>query len=440
MDPEFRFILVEGADGKKPYKSPVEKNFLSFNNYCFIDPSFKQWLQQGNNYGILAGKGNLVILDLDHKETIERFYQDLPETFTVKTGRPTEGIHGYFYCDDRIPTTVIGDGSYGTIIGKDAYAVGPGSYHKEGTRYEVINPTRIAPIKKDTLNWVFKDFFTLSNNTVTVKTETKITNNNVQPLEYNYPITKHIIGDPQKRRISNITIQKPNPSYRERLGLIFTLACLPKWNHIQISNFIHDNCNWDNYDRQTTISHIEDIFNRYAHKIPGSENVNRGGKVAAPASPIYNNPPVHDYNARAYEKAYPCRGKGGIGVPGVQTLKEYGKVATERKYWIFAKNQMQKGNDLIDFYQIQQGKIGKDINGNPAFMFPDKSITMPSNPSAFAEIVEAMSEMGKDILFKNPEMEPSIPLEPSEPVIETLVDPTEADATIQTKKSTKTKK
>ena len=58
----------------------------------------KKWIEQGGNYGILGGYGDLIIIDADDEGLSQVIKEGLPNTFTVKT--PLKGCHFYFYCKD----------------------------------------------------------------------------------------------------------------------------------------------------------------------------------------------------------------------------------------------------------------------------------------------------------------------------------------------------
>ena len=84
---DFGFVKL-----KPKSKIPIEKDWPN-NPYSFEE--ILPWINQGNNYGVLGGKGNLVIVDADTPEMADFAILCLPSTFTVKT---TKGIHLYFIC------------------------------------------------------------------------------------------------------------------------------------------------------------------------------------------------------------------------------------------------------------------------------------------------------------------------------------------------------
>lgn len=156
-----RYILIS-----KPYKDPTrkkpkEKRFLTDNNYRYDAPVLLGWLFGGSNYGILTGVANLVVFDADQVNRLRELgiLDKLPPTFTVRTGGG--GLHFYFYVKGLIEKIILWDKTLlndkgtplhlGEILGKGFFVIGPGSTHRSGNKYEVINDVPIAEIKKEDL-------------------------------------------------------------------------------------------------------------------------------------------------------------------------------------------------------------------------------------------------------------------------------------------------
>lgn len=151
---------------KDDKKKPAEREFLTKNNYQLPSLAIEGWVRGGGNYGILAGFPNengeeLIIFDADLIERLRDLgvLQRLPLTFTVRTGGG--GEHRYYWIvglDGKIvlfdPTLKDDDGDYvhlGEIQHRGSYAIGPGSIHRSGKRYEVIDDREIATITVDQL-------------------------------------------------------------------------------------------------------------------------------------------------------------------------------------------------------------------------------------------------------------------------------------------------
>lgn len=128
-------------------KNPYEKDWTNKEyNYEDITPFLET-----EQYGVVCGKGNLIVIDADRKELQEAIINNLPDTFRVKTG--SRGTHNYFFCPEAtekiVLTTKITNNEeihYGEVQGKGSQVVGPGSLHPNGNTYEVSNDKPIATI------------------------------------------------------------------------------------------------------------------------------------------------------------------------------------------------------------------------------------------------------------------------------------------------------
>ena len=125
---------------------------------------FVKWIGKygNNNYGVVCGYGNIIVVDTDSKELTDFAFKHLPETFTVKT--PNKGYHFYFYIDEVItkrPLSKRIEGknvSFGDLIGKGGYVVGPNSTLEEGRVYEVVKDVVITKLTKETLLNILVDY------------------------------------------------------------------------------------------------------------------------------------------------------------------------------------------------------------------------------------------------------------------------------------------
>ena len=97
------------------------------------------WARRANlaNIGIACGPSNIVVLDEDQADELDRWCADygitLPDTYEVTTGR---GRHLYFHWDHSVAR--IGNSSKATdgykidVRGHGGFAVGEGSRHASG--------------------------------------------------------------------------------------------------------------------------------------------------------------------------------------------------------------------------------------------------------------------------------------------------------------------
>jgi hypothetical protein len=95
-------------------KIPIGRDWTT-RNYAYDAPELIGYLAEGHNYGICTGIGDLVVFDVDEPQLLQDVIDQLPETFTVRTG--SGGSHYYLFSsgfERRIvlhhPSSLGGDG------------------------------------------------------------------------------------------------------------------------------------------------------------------------------------------------------------------------------------------------------------------------------------------------------------------------------------------
>jgi len=138
QNPIFRFIKVGAKE-----KIPLEKEWTTNANYSYDNPLLLEHIKNGGNYGILCGRGGLIVIDADTPELEEAIKNNLPETFMVRTGGG--GLHAYYLTDDQKKTVLQDNGGthYGEIQGTGAQVIAPTSTHPSGRQYEVVGDHEI---------------------------------------------------------------------------------------------------------------------------------------------------------------------------------------------------------------------------------------------------------------------------------------------------------
>ena len=126
-------------------KAPFEKDWQN-KGYKFNDPKL---LKHPNNFGIIGGYGNLILLDKDSK--------DLPidlDTFTIKTG--SGGLHYYILSDYKYNHVFINE--MGELRANNYQCVCPNSIHPNGNKYEVLKDIPIKFIPAEELKDIIKPY------------------------------------------------------------------------------------------------------------------------------------------------------------------------------------------------------------------------------------------------------------------------------------------
>ncbi len=152
QNPAFRFIKVAAKS-----KRPIEDRWQDDANYQYDSPSLLQHLQDGGNYGIICGPGEVRVLDCDELARLEELgvLAKFPQTFAVQSraGR----VHRYYLIPELKKKIVLFDPilkdengqplHLGEIQGPGTQIVAPGSIHSvTGEPYKVIDDSPIAAL------------------------------------------------------------------------------------------------------------------------------------------------------------------------------------------------------------------------------------------------------------------------------------------------------
>ncbi len=157
----FRFTKLNG-------KIPIEKDWQKENNYKFND---EKLLSHHNNIGVICGRGNLIVVDIDGngEETLKKVLELLPATYVVKTGK--QGYHVFYTSDELISGTCFDfNDSHIDIKADRGQVVMQGSTHPETKKLYLCElDLPISPIKKSDFE---KAFALKQNKGTTVKDKT----------------------------------------------------------------------------------------------------------------------------------------------------------------------------------------------------------------------------------------------------------------------------
>lgn len=148
---ELRFCRV-----KKGTKKPFEDDW---NNKPYTYDEISKYFPQ-ENYGVLCGYCNLVVIDCDNSDFAFMVQNIFPETYTVKTGNG--GFHFYFQLNDgeKLDKKIIlklDDDSQqhlGEVQTWGTQVVGVYCLHPNGNTYELFDD---KPITKIPLNMILKN-------------------------------------------------------------------------------------------------------------------------------------------------------------------------------------------------------------------------------------------------------------------------------------------
>lgn len=140
---------------KKGTKIPYEKDWV---NKAYTYDEIKLHMEKENNYGVICGYADLIVIDSDTDELRQAVSIALPPTFRVRTGN--DGTHDYYFCKDMKKKIVLqkDDKHYGEVQSLGTQIVAPGSIHPSGKKYEIVQDMDIVEITKEQLTFAIKPF------------------------------------------------------------------------------------------------------------------------------------------------------------------------------------------------------------------------------------------------------------------------------------------
>ena len=136
----YRFCLI-----KPKTKKPFEDDWPN-KGYKYNDKKLLEWLENGGNYGVIGGGGDLRIIDIDDEKLGKKILEKL-NSFAVSTGGG--GIHIYIECE--YDKNHVFAKKLGELRGKNYMVVGPNSIHPSGKEYTITNDIEIKKIRVEEL-------------------------------------------------------------------------------------------------------------------------------------------------------------------------------------------------------------------------------------------------------------------------------------------------
>ena len=155
--PNFRFIKV--GDNK----APIEKNWTSTTNYQYNDSEFSEWVNTNKRYGVACGFGDLIVIDFDNKDIQDKLFNELPQTFTVKTAG--KGLNHLYYIikgtkkasnNKGFRVKDINKDTLCDVQGQGTQVIGPNSTLANGKSYEIVRDIPITKIYMTDIEKLFK--------------------------------------------------------------------------------------------------------------------------------------------------------------------------------------------------------------------------------------------------------------------------------------------
>jgi len=150
--PGARFIRLTTT--AKERKKPLDSKWTTESNYPATHAAIKGWLRGGNDYGVATGFGDLHCFDADDPARLAELgvLERLPKTFTIATGK---GQHWWYIVRGMKKKILMHDPTerlhLGEVLSQGQFAVGPGSMHRSGKRYQVIDDAPVTELSEKDL-------------------------------------------------------------------------------------------------------------------------------------------------------------------------------------------------------------------------------------------------------------------------------------------------
>lgn len=148
-----KFCRVQ-KESKKPIEKEWTKRPYTYQEIIEFVPK--------ENYGVLCGFENLIVIDCDDRILAGTIQNKFPETFTVKTGG--DGYHFYFFVEQGLEKKIIlydfkNNYHLGEIQTWGQQVVGPNSIHPNKKKYEVIIDKEIQNIPLSKIYEELSEYF-----------------------------------------------------------------------------------------------------------------------------------------------------------------------------------------------------------------------------------------------------------------------------------------
>lgn len=162
--PFLNYVKVE-KEGKGCFE--LRWNTRVYRSDCF---GLNEWLEEGGDYGVQTNNSfieingvmrQLLVIDWDNQKFQNKVINKFPETFTTTSGSPKNCVHSWFATDKHEKKFAVGDeegNCLADIFGQHGQVLAPGSKHKSGSVYSIVNDVPIAFIPYDEVLEILKPY------------------------------------------------------------------------------------------------------------------------------------------------------------------------------------------------------------------------------------------------------------------------------------------
>jgi hypothetical protein len=246
----------------------------------------RNWIRSGGNYGVVAKQNNdLVVLDSDSQLFTDLVRDELPETFTVRTG--SGNYHFYFRSEVNINQSFkSGNSEFGSIRSDNWHTVGVGSVHPDtGEEYQTAIDTELNILSESDV----QEFINSLENRLesqssredgggggggSVFTDKKAEDLKIEPTEQTLRTLGFINSDSKRTQIAKV-FDSEHPERQIRVWACSFLYSVVGLTQRQIEKLLRESAEWAYDDNRIEIE-IKSLVQNSINNSKADESVNLG--------------------------------------------------------------------------------------------------------------------------------------------------------------------
>lgn len=246
----------------------------------------RNWIRSGGNYGVVAKQNNdLVVLDSDSQLFTDLVRDELPETFTVRTG--SGNYHFYFRSEVNINQSFkSGNSEFGSIRSDNWHTVGVGSVHPDtGEEYQTAIDTELNILSESDV----QEFINSLENRLesqssredgggggggSVFTDKKAEDLKIEPTKQTLRTLGFINSDSKRTQIAKV-FDSEHPERQIRVWACSFLYSVVGLTQRQIEKLLRESAEWAYDDNRIEIE-IKSLVQNSINNSKADESVNLG--------------------------------------------------------------------------------------------------------------------------------------------------------------------
>ncbi|GGJ17705.1 hypothetical protein GCM10008995_29350 [Halobellus salinus] len=373
----------------------------------------RNWVRTGGNYGVVPTEDNdLIILDSDSDLFTEIVTEQLPQTFSVRTG---SGNYHFYYRSkvNENQSFKAGEDEFGSVRANRWHCVGPGSVHPEtGEDYAISVNSELSVLTEDSYAEFTETVESRISGDYAVKTGgggggslhgQKASELNTEPTEETLRVLGFINSDSRREEVAKV-IDSDHPPRNTRVwasGFLYSVCGLTQK---QIEKLLRETAVWAT-DSERTETEIRSLVRSSTNNSRASESVNLSKFLTA------------DMDPEGSERRKTEESGSGRTLPGGENSMEYNTIENLTVYNADSVEEAEDGDRVIrveltnmsgrgddgepvdtDFVTITKGTLRENGDFGVAPEFPGQSKSVGSaDPDDLRLIASGLEEVADSI-------------------------------------------